>query len=73
VAAAVPNFYSADIDNTPRKTGTMNTSTTLQRFGSFTLAVALTLGMLMGVQSLATSDPTPAQLARAAAAASAAS
>jgi hypothetical protein len=41
----------------------MNTSLT-QRFTSFAFAAALTLGMLFSVNSLATSEVSPAQLAR---------
>jgi len=51
----------------------MNTASTAQRFSSFALAAVLTTCMLLAIQSLATSDATPAQLARAAATASAAS
>jgi hypothetical protein len=51
----------------------MNTPSLLQRLSSVALAAVFTTAMLMGIQSLASSDPTPAQLARAAAAASSAS
>ncbi|MBI5719755.1 MAG: hypothetical protein HZC37_18955 [Burkholderiales bacterium] len=46
--------------NTPRQAA-------LQRLTAFSLALLMTLGMLGTVDHLATSDPTPAQLARAAA------
>lgn len=47
----------------------MNTirQTTLQRLTAFSLALLMTLGMLGTVNHLATSDATPAQMARAAA------
>ena len=44
----------------------MNTTLT-QRLASFSLAAALTLGMLFGVNGLATSEVSEAQLARVAA------
>lgn len=46
--------------NTPRQAA-------LQRLASFSLALLMTLGMLGSVNHLATSDATPAQMARAAA------
>jgi hypothetical protein len=42
-------------------------TSTAQRASSMALAAALTFGMLFAVNSLASSEPTPAQLARAAA------
>jgi hypothetical protein len=51
----------------------MNTTSAAQRFSSFALAAVLTTCMLLAIQNLATSEASPAQLARAAAAASAAS
>lgn len=47
----------------------MNTTrpSTLHRLTAFSLALLMTLGMLGTVELLATSDATPAQMARAAA------
>lgn len=42
----------------------MTNTTTLQRLGSLAIAALLTVGMLIGVNGLATSDVSPTLLAR---------
>jgi hypothetical protein len=66
VAQARGAFYSAVIEHQPHPTrsSTMTNTTTRQRLSSFAIAALLTVGMLLGVNGLATSDVSPTLLAR---------